>query len=156
MKFKLIEDINRGHEDVSSKDLLNEQILTEATVPCYRDILFDLIFHLTNNDKLKELILNNKQSLELHHIDSDYDKISVVLRKATNNSYKNIAVVTKDAHIMLKNLNTEFKHMDRETAKQHKINKFYSIIDDYSDEIFPLERCIPQEFINSINNLVTR
>ena len=26
MKFKLIEDINRGHEDVSSNELLNEEL----------------------------------------------------------------------------------------------------------------------------------
>ena len=75
MKFKLIEDFDSGPENGSAIGVLDEDVLSEATEPQYKNILLELIYYITSNQELKKLIETSKETLEFHHIDAMYKYI---------------------------------------------------------------------------------
>lgn len=136
------------------RESLNEEILTEATIPQYRKILFSLIYYLTTNGRLKYLIDNECDQLQFHHIDSEYEAVRDGLKRAINSDASNIAIVTKNAHQNLTNLNNEIKQTKGNNITQQIKNKFEEVLKECSDEIFPLRDCLRTDIAQSIENIV--
>ena len=111
--------------------------MCEATVPSYRDMLLNLICHVTNNEKLKRFLKDDsyRASVELHHIDREYDsfrKYCVKYYKAKNNNHDNLALMPKHLHKLI---------------TKNRIN-----LDDLTEEdgVFLLRNCIPSWFTDQI------
>ena len=137
--------------DITLNESLNEELLTEATVPAYREMFLELLDALSNNEKFKQLLRTG--SVNIHHIDSKYKD-----RKASTNHPFNIAVMSKRAHDILSGWNKSVKNRIKDDLKQRDAftKNFYRIQEEMPDEVFDIHTCLPDFVIEIIlNNNVT-
>lgn len=127
---------------------LEEKILNEDTYPVYREMLFNLIEYLAKNSPLgKFLDTVDRQTLEFHHIDSDYANIGTTNRKrykARNNHPSNIAIVTKSLHNEITKINKTCK------SAEERLERFYEIMKQHPNEIYYLVDYLPNGAITAI------
>lgn len=152
MKFTLVEN-------------LNEAVLNEATEPQYKNIIFELIYYITTDEKLRDLIKNSKDSLEIHHIDAMYEYLTRVSKngnpykigRALNNKPSNLAIVTKEAHQELTQINNEIKRKVKESGKEVEeavpiiIESFKEQLKKFENQIFPLLDCLPSHIVELLS-----
>ena len=141
MKFRLVEKIE--------EPLVEEQLL-EATKPMYREMLFNILEALAdmwNQPKLKRLLHSERSNIEFHHIDGEYE-LKGLRKQAKNNSPTNLALLTKNAHNKITQLNRKVK------TPEEKIKNFNLVKQEYEDEIFDLQTIFPEEIIDSIADAV--
>ncbi len=131
---------------------LEEKFLNEDTYPVYREMLFNLIEYLAENNPLgKFLNTVNRQTLEFHHIDSDYVDISTAGRrryKAKNNHPSNIAIITKSLHTKITKINKTCK------SAEERLERFYEIMKQHPNEIYYLVDYLPNGAIAAIESEV--
>lgn len=125
MKFKLIEDINRGHEDVSSNELLDEKILLEYRGQTeLRDFICELLNRLCG-------VTLNTNHYEIHHKDfyhDNNDPRNLVLLPTTNVTSSN------PSSLNMKKPNTSLHNRvgQLNVFNNSSINKYTSNINLYS------------------------
>lgn len=69
----------------------------------YREMLFNILLAVSNDDNFMKFILENKGVIQFHHLDGVYEGVS--RKKASNNNHENIAIVTRNSHNMITKLN---------------------------------------------------
>ena len=130
---------------------LNEGLLTESTVPAYREMFLQLLDALSDNEKFKQLL--HTSPINIHHIDSKYKH-----RKASTNHIVNIAIMSKRAHDILSGWNTSVKNRITDKTDQEVAftNNFYRIQEQMPNEVFDIYTCLPDFVVEIIlNNNVT-
>ena len=135
-------------DDNESLTNIEEELLTEATVPMYREMLFSILVAVSSDDNFKNFIKNNKDTIQFHHLDGVYE--GIVRKKASHNNHENIALVTRNAHNKINRLNKTA------TTAQEKINNARKIQAEIQNEVFFLEDYVPKVISQSISKEVPK
>ena len=155
MKFKLVEDINRGHEDVPSNELLDENILLEFTGTGLKDNVSTFIrqniksYISGKNIEIKKergqtelkiyLCVNNdinpSNKICVHHIDfnhSNYHKDNICLLYNEDHNYLHKNLMTECINIWLNK--QDFKHKNH--RKKLNVDKIDDEVISYISDIY--------------------
>ena len=143
----ICEELN-NIDDNESLTSIEEELLTEATVPMNREMLFNILIAVSNDARFKNFIEHNKGIIQFHHLDGAYE--GVFRKKATNNKHENIAIVTRNAHNMITQLNKTAK------TEQEKITNARKIQAELRDEVFFLADYVPRVISQSISEEVPK
>jgi len=94
-----------------------------------------LLSELSNNEEFKQFIQSeNRGNIQFHHIDGEYT--GLIRKKAVNNKAGNIAIVSKQAHDAITNMN-------KGLSKEDKINNMYKLLNEFQGEVFLVSACVP-------------
>ena len=150
-------------EALEQLNSLREELLVEATIPTYREILLLLIGQLTDNADCKKLLSNkdNLKNIFIHHIDDDYSDpvVKSGARRAKNNDYSNIAIVTSQAHNKIHNylrsinkqINNTTDSIKKTELKAEKQKLIKSLMDSNIEGIYPLIKILPKEVLDILS-----
>ena len=141
----IYEELN-NIDDNESLTNIEEELLTEATVPMYREMLFNILLAVSNDDNFKKFILENKSIIQFHHLDGVYE--GVFRKKASNNNHENIAIVTRNAHNRITKLNKTATTTQEKRANARRIQA------ELRNEVFFLADYVPRVIAQSISEEV--